>query len=77
MPRDLVLLDGLADDLLADAVRVDVGRVPGVQPFVVGGFQEGKRLLSEGVLLASGLRVFGTAILSLERARQEGIPSTI
>jgi hypothetical protein len=39
--RDIVFLDRLSDDLLADAIGVDVSCVPGVQSLVVGGFEEG------------------------------------
>lgn len=33
---DIVLLQGLADDLLAGTVRIDVRRVPGVQTHIIG-----------------------------------------
>lgn len=38
--RDVVLLNGLADNLLGHAVGVDVGRVPGVDATIVGGLEE-------------------------------------
>ena len=45
VPRDLVLLDRFADDLLADAVAVYIGCVPGVEATVVSCFQQGKCFL--------------------------------
>jgi len=42
---DGVLLDGLANDLLADTVAVHVRGVPGVQPAVVSCLQDWQRLL--------------------------------
>lgn len=38
--RDVVLLQGLADDDLRGAVAVDVGRVPCVEAAVIGGLEE-------------------------------------
>ena len=35
MAWDVVLLDSLANDFLAGSIRVNVGRVPGVQPTVI------------------------------------------
>ena len=40
LPRDLVPPQELADDLLGLAVRVRVGRVPGVDARVVGGLEQ-------------------------------------
>jgi hypothetical protein len=40
VPRDLVLLDRFADDLLADAVAVHIGCVPGVEATIVRCFEE-------------------------------------
>jgi hypothetical protein len=45
VPRDLVLLDRFADDLLADAVAVYIGCVPGVEATVVSCFEERQRFL--------------------------------
>jgi hypothetical protein len=45
IPRNLVLLDRFADDLLADTVAVHVRRVPGVEAAVVSGFQQGEGFL--------------------------------
>jgi hypothetical protein len=42
VPRDVVLLQGLANDLLGAAVRVDVRRVPGVDAGLVGVLEEGQ-----------------------------------
>ena len=56
LARDVVLLDGLADELFAAAVGVDVGRVPGVDADVVGVFEEGERL---GFVEDPGLPVGG------------------
>lgn len=38
LARDLVFLDGRADQLFGDAVGVDVGSVPSVEAAVVGAF---------------------------------------
>jgi len=40
VPRDVVFLDGRADQLLRHAVRVHVGRVPCVEPAVVRALEE-------------------------------------
>ena len=40
VPRKLVMLDGLANQLLRDSARIDVGRIPGVQPTVVGSLEQ-------------------------------------
>jgi hypothetical protein len=45
IPRNLILLDRFADDLLADTIAVHVRRVPGVEAAVVSGFQQRKRFL--------------------------------
>ena len=45
VPRQRVLLDGLADDALRLALRVDVGRVPRRQPAVVRRLEQRQRLL--------------------------------
>jgi hypothetical protein len=39
--RDVIFLDCFADDFLAHAVRIYVCRVPGVESFIVSGFEEG------------------------------------
>jgi hypothetical protein len=45
MSWDIIFLDRLPDYLLADAVGVDICCVPGVEAFVVCGFEERERLL--------------------------------
>lgn len=45
VPRDVILLDRLADDPLANTVTVDIGGVPRVEATVVSCFEEWQRFL--------------------------------
>lgn len=56
MPRDVVFFDGLSDQFLGHAVRVDVGGVPCVEAAVECAFEERVDLV--GVVEDPGLPVF-------------------
>ena len=40
MARDVVLLDRLGDDFFADAVRVDIRSIPGIDASVISCFEK-------------------------------------
>ena len=44
--RDIIFLESFADDFFGFAVGVDVRCIPGVDPHVIGGFQDRKCLCS-------------------------------
>jgi hypothetical protein len=39
MARDVIFLDGFADNLFANSVRVYIGSIPGIEAFVVCSFE--------------------------------------
>ena len=45
MARDVVFLDGLADDFFRHSVAVDIRRIPGIQPSVVSSLQQRERFV--------------------------------
>ena len=51
MARNIVMFDRFTYDDFGDAVGVDVGRVPGVETAVVGGFEEGRAFSSSTIQL--------------------------
>jgi hypothetical protein len=44
LPLNAILLQGLADNDFRRTIRVDIGRVPSIQSFVIRCFEQGQRL---------------------------------